>query len=337
MKKSDYSFDLPEKLIAQNPEPQRDRSRMLVYDRQSGLIEHKLFCDLVSYLEAGDVLVLNNTKVMPSRLFGTFESNGAAVEALVLGPSGGEGWEMLLKPARKAKVGSKIKFGAAQAVITGILQGGIRVADFDTPVESLLESIGATPLPPYIKKTTAGDERYQTVYAQVQGSSAAPTAGLHFTKALLEQIAAKGVAIAYLLLHVGVGTFRPVREELVSNHVMHEEEYELSKDVADSINKARSAGGRIVAVGTTSVRTLETCAGEDGILRPGKGKTGIFIYPGYKFKAVDALITNFHLPESTLLMLVSAFMGREEALEMYNAAIKEKYMFYSFGHACFIK
>ena len=339
MKTSDFFYELPEELIAQTPAEPRDSSRLLIYDRKNKTITHKHFYDIVDYLHAGDVLVINNTKVLPVRLYGNKEKTNGKIEFLLLKRIDLKTWQVILKPGRIAKPGSKFHFGdRLSATVKDIIDGGMRVVEFeyDGVFEDILNDIGEMPLPHYIKKQIENKERYNTVYAEYNGSAAAPTAGLHFTKELMQKLRDKGVIFTEVLLHVGLGTFRPVKAENITEHKMHSEYYEISADAAEEINRAKREGRRVIAVGTTSVRVLETCADADGMFKAGFGETDIFIYPGYKFKAVDGLITNFHLPESTLIMLVSAFMGREEALEMYKTAVKEKYRFFSFGDSTFI-
>ena len=339
MKTSDFFYELPEELIAQTPAEPRDSSRLLIYDRKNKTITHKHFYDIVDYLHAGDVLVINNTKVLPVRLYGNKEKTNGKIEFLLLKRIDLKTWQVILKPGRIAKPGSKFHFGdRLSATVKDIIDGGMRVVEFeyDGVFEDILNDIGEMPLPHYIKKQIENKERYNTVYAEYNGSAAAPTAGLHFTKELMQKLRDKGVIFTEGLLHVGLGTFRPVKAEDITEHKMHSEYYEISADAAEEINRAKREGRRVIAVGTTSVRVLETCAAADGMFKAGFGETDIFIYPGYKFKAVDGLITNFHLPESTLIMLVSAFMGREEALEMYKTAVKEKYRFFSFGDSTFI-
>lgn len=339
MKTSDFFYELPEELIAQTPAEPRDSSRLLIYDRKNKTITHKHFYDIVDYLHAGDVLVINNTKVLPVRLYGNKEKTNGKIEFLLLKRIDLKTWQVILKPGRIAKPGSKFHFGdRLSATVKDIIDGGMRVVEFeyDGVFEDILNDIGEMPLPHYIKKQIENKERYNTVYAEFNGSAAAPTAGLHFTKELMQKLRDKGVIFTEVLLHVGLGTFRPVKAEDITEHKMHSEYYEISADAAEEINRAKREGRRVIAVGTTSVRVLETCADADGMFKAGFGETDIFIYPGYKFKAVDGLITNFHLPESTLIMLVSAFMGREEALEMYKTAVKEKYRFFSFGDSTFI-
>ena len=341
MKTSDFDYYLPKELIAQTPLQKRDSSRLLVYDRATKQIEHKVFSDIIDYLNPGDALVLNETRVIPARLYGVKKDTGAKIEFLLLKRITADDWEVILRPGRKAKIGTVFIFGDGllQATVISIEEDGGRIVRFsyEGVFEEILDQIGVVPLPPYITATLEDKQRYQTVYAKQNGSAAAPTAGLHFTKELLDKIERKGIKIVYVLLHVGLGTFRPVKEEEISNHIMHEEYYELSKEAAQTINETRSNGGRIVTVGTTCVRVLETLGQEDGTISAGSGNTGIFISPGYKYKMVDALITNFHLPKSTLIMLVSALMGTEETLKAYETAVNEKYRFFSFGDAMYIK
>lgn len=339
--KSDFYFDLPEELIAQDPLEDRAGSRLLVLDKNTGDVEHHVFREIVDYLKAGDCLVLNNTKVIPARLMGVREGTGATIEVLLLKRKENDVWETLVKPGKKAKPGTKIIFGEGLLVgeVTEVVEEGNRLIKFyyEGIFEEILDKLGQMPLPPYITHQLKDKNRYQTVYAKHEGSAAAPTAGLHFTNALLEEIKAKGVEVAYVTLHVGLGTFRPVKVDNVLEHHMHSEFYMIEKEEADKINRAKAAGHRIISVGTTSCRTLESATGEDGILKPASGWTDIFIYPGYKFKMIDALITNFHLPESTLLMLVSALAGKDRIMKAYEEAIAEKYRFFSFGDAMFIK
>lgn len=337
--KSSYYYDLPENLIAQTPIEPRDSSRLLVYDRKQNKIEHKIFRDIVDYLNAGDVLVINNTRVLPARLFG-FKDTGAKIEVLLQKRINLKDWEVIARPFKRLKEGTKITF--SQNLSCTILKkedyGSCVVRfDFDGVFEDRLSEVGQMPLPPYIHEKLKDKERYQTVYSKVEGSSAAPTAGLHFTPQLLNKLKDKGVEIVEVLLHVGLGTFRPVKEDNILNHEMHSEYIEMSKENADKLNSAKREGRRIIAVGTTSVRVLESCADENGVIVPQKRETDIFIYPSYKFKVVDALITNFHLPESTLIMLISAFAGYDETMSIYNEAVKQKYRFFSFGDAMFIK
>lgn len=341
MKTSDFDYYLPQELIAQTPLQKRDTSRLLVYDRESKQIEHKVFHDIIDYLNPGDALVLNKTRVIPARLYGAKKDTGAKIEFLLLRRISGDDWEVILKPGRKAKIGTEFIFGDGKlrAEVISIIEDGGRIVRFyyEGVFEEILDEIGIVPLPPYITEKLEDKERYQTVYAKINGSAAAPTAGLHFTDELLQKIEEKGIKIVYLLLHVGLGTFRPVKEEEISNHIMHEEYYQLTKEAADTLNNVRANGGKINVVGTTCVRVLETLGHEDGTITEGSGYTSIFISPGYKYKMVDALITNFHLPKSTLIMLVSALMGREETLKTYEIAVNEEYRFFSFGDAMFIK
>lgn len=340
MKTSDFNYDLPEELIAQTPVYPRDSSRLLVYHRNTNTIEHKVFRDVVDYLNPGDVLVINQTRVIPARLYGAKEGTGGAIEFLLLRRLNLTDWEVILKPGKKAKPGARFVFGEGElkAEVLSMAEDGGRTVRFEYEgvFEDVLDRLGQMPLPPYIHEKLEDKTRYQTVYAKVDGSAAAPTAGLHFTPELLERVKEKGIEVVPVLLHVGLGTFRPVKEEDVSNHHMHSEYYEVTPEQAEKINAARARGGRVVCVGTTSVRTLETVATEDGVVHPGSGFTQIFITPGVKIKAVDALITNFHLPQSTLLMLISALMGRENALACYAVAVAERYRFFSFGDAMMI-
>lgn len=340
MKTSDFYYDLPQELIAQEPLKDRSSSRLLVLHRDSGEIEHKIFRDVKDYLKKGDCLVINDTKVMPARLIGARKNTGARVEILLLVRKDMDTWEVLTYPGKKAKPGDVIVFGDGrlEAEILEVIEGGNRIVKFryDGVFETILDELGEMPLPPYITHKLEDKNRYQTVYAVHEGSAAAPTAGLHFTKGLLEEIKEMGVEIAHVTLHVGLGTFRPVKVEDVTNHEMHSEYYVVEQAEADKINNARKNGGRIISVGTTSTRTLESVTDENGVVHAGSGWTKIFIYPGYKFKAVDCLITNFHLPESTLIMLVAAMVGREKILETYETAVREKYRFFSFGDAMFI-
>lgn len=339
MKTSDFDYYLPEELIAQTPVYPRDSSRLLVYDRKKDCIEHKTFHDIKSYLKKGDVLVRNNTKVLPARLF-AFTPHGGKVEVLLLKRFDLTEWEVLVKPGKKAKPGAKLVISEELSleVLSNIEEsGGRRVKFFfDGVFEDIISRLGEMPLPPYITEKLKDRDRYQTVYANVSGSAAAPTAGLHFTPELLKEIEDMGVEVVDVLLHVGLGTFRPVKVDDVNNHHMHSEYFEVSKESADKINKAKAEGRRIIAVGTTSVRTLESATNEKGEVVPQKADTEIFIYPGYKFKCVDALITNFHLPKSTLIMLVSALSSREKTLDIYKTAVEERYRFFSFGDACMI-
>ena len=340
MKTSDFYYDLPKELIAQTPLEKRDASRLLVMDKSSGALEHRHFFDIVDYLRAGDCLVMNDSRVIPARLLGHRVPTGGAAELLLLTDKGGGVWECLARPGRKLHEGAELSFGDGllRATVQEVLPSGNRLVQFhyEGIFLELLEQLGKMPLPPYIRAELADGERYQTVYSRVSGSAAAPTAGLHFTKELLEQIEKKGVRLAYVTLHVGLGTFRPVKVEDVTEHHMHSEFCMLSAQTAQLLNETRQNGGRIVCVGTTSCRTLESLAGEDGSFCESSAWTDIFIYPGYRFKAMDALITNFHLPESTLIMLVSALAGREHVLNAYKTAVEEKYRFFSFGDAMFI-
>lgn len=336
----DFDYTLPEELIAQTPLKDRDKSRLLVYDRKTKEIQHRIFSDIVEYIRPEDCLVLNNTRVLPARLLGKKNGTGGSVEMVLLKDLGDNQWEVLVNPGRRVKEGCIVEFGDGllKARVIKRTEEGNRLVQFEYQGiwQEVLDKVGIMPLPPYIHATLEDKERYQTVYSKINGSAAAPTAGLHFTKELLEAIAQKGTEIAYLTLHVGLGTFRPVKEETVQDHKMHTEYYAVDEETAEKINAKRRAGGRIIAVGTTSCRVLETVTTSDGVVHAGEGETGIFIYPGYTFKAVDALITNFHLPKSTLLMLISAFAGREEVLRFYEEAIAEKYRFFSFGDACLL-
>lgn len=340
MKVSDFNYNLPEELIAQVPIKKRDESRLMVLDKKSKTVEHKHFYDILDYLESGDCLVRNNTKVIPARLYGKKET-GANVEFLILNNIEGDVWESIVRPGNKLHVGTKVIFGDGilTAEVLDIMPGGTRKVKFyyDGIFNEILDQIGLMPLPPYIHESLKEKERYQTVYAKYDGSAAAPTAGLHFTDELLEKVRAKGVEIANVTLHVGIGTFRPVKEDEVEKHDMHSEHFYIKQDDADKINKAKREGKRVISVGTTSCRVLESVADENGFVREIEGDTKIFIYPGYKFKCLDALITNFHLPQSTLLMLVSALADREFILSAYEEAVREKYRFFSFGDAMFIK
>ncbi len=339
MKTSDFYYDLPDELIAQEPIKHRSSSRLLVLNKETGEIKHGQFTDILDYINPGDCLVFNNTKVIPARIMGRKENTGAKIETLLLSKKEGDVWEALVKPGRKAIPGTVIEYGDGElkGQVLEIGEGGIRLIRFiyEGIFEEILDKLGEMPLPPYIQKKLDDRNRYQTVYAKENGSAAAPTAGLHFTKELLLEIQRRGIKKAELTLHVGLGTFRPVKVENVLEHKMHQEWYYLSDENAKLINETKQKGGRIVCVGTTSVRTIETCAGENNV-KPGSGETDIFIYPGYTFKATDALITNFHLPESTLLMLTSALAGKENMLSAYNEAVKRKYRFFSFGDAMLI-
>ena len=339
MKVSEFNYDLPEELIAQVPIKNRDESRLMVVNREKRTIEHKTFKDIIEYLEPGDCLVRNNTKVIPARLYGKKET-GANVEFLLLNNIEGDIWESIVRPGNKLHVGTKVIFGDGllEAEILDIMPGGTRKVKFNYQgiFNEILDQIGLMPLPPYIHETLKDKDRYQTVYAKYDGSAAAPTAGLHFTNELLEKIKEKGIEIANVTLHVGIGTFRPVKEDEVEKHDMHTEHYYIKKEDADKINNAKKNGKRIISVGTTSCRVLETVADENGLVKETEGDTNIFIYPGYKFKCVDNLITNFHLPQSTLLMLVSALSDKDFMLEAYKEAVKDKYRFFSFGDAMYI-
>ena len=354
MKLTDFYYDLPQELIAQDPLLKRSESRLMVLDRKDNTIEHKHFYDVIDYLNPGDCLVINDTRVLPARLMGVKEDTGASIEVLLLKRKDDCTWETLVKPGKKCKVGARIVFGSESNEPdpeTGIIKGKLvgEVVDiveegnrlirfeFDGIFEEILDDLGQMPLPPYITHKLEDKNRYQTVYAEHDGSAAAPTAGLHFTTELLDQIKAKGIKIAHVTLHVGLGTFRPVKEENILDHHMHSEFCIIEQDAADMINETKAAGGRVVSVGTTSTRTLESMSDDDGTVHAGSRWTDIFIYPGYKFKVIDALITNFHLPESTLLMLVSALYDREHILEAYKVAVEEKYRFFSFGDAMLIK
>ncbi len=340
MKTSDFYYDLPSELIAQDPLEDRSASRLMVLKKETGELSHRVFRDIIAYIEPGDCLVLNNTRVIPARLIGEREGTRAKIELLLLKRLEKDRWETLVKPGRKAKPGTKIIIGDGMLVgtIEEVAEEGNRLVRFayEGIFEEVLEQLGQMPLPPYITHELRDKERYQTVYAKYEGSAAAPTAGLHFTKELLSQIEKKGVQIANVTLHVGLGTFRPVKVEDVTNHHMHEEYYQVTEEAAAKINETKQRGGRIICVGTTSCRTIESAADEKGIVQAGSGTTGIFIYPGYRFQVLDALITNFHLPESTLLMLVSALAGREQVLKAYEEAVRERYRFFSFGDAMLI-
>jgi len=341
MNVSDFNFDLPEELIAQHPLGKRDESRLMVLDKKTGEINHKKFYDIIDYLEKGDTLVLNNTRVMPARLIGEKENTKGKIEFLLLKKIEGDTWEALAKPGKSAKIGRKFTFGDGKlkAEVIDVLENGNRIIKFayEGIFEQVLDSLGEMPLPPYIHERLEDKERYQTVYSKEKGSAAAPTAGLHFTKELMKKIEERGINIVYVTLHVGLGTFRPVKVEVIEDHDMHSEFYMLSKESADIINETKKRGNKIISVGTTSTRTLETLGDEDGVVSEQSGWTNIFIYPGYKFKVVDKLITNFHLPESTLIMLVSTLATREYVMKAYEEAVKEKYRFFSFGDAMFIK
>jgi S-adenosylmethionine:tRNA ribosyltransferase-isomerase len=340
MKLSDFDYNLPEELIAQDPLEKRDNSRLMVLHKSTGDIEHKHFYDIIDYLNPGDCLVINNTKVIPARLMGIKEDTGASIEVLLLKRKEEKVWETLVKPGKKARVGARISFG--DGLLTGevidIVEEGNRLIRFEYEgiFEEILDQLGQMPLPPYITHQLKDRNRYQTVYAKYDGSAAAPTAGLHFTEELLQRIEEKGIRIARVTLHVGLGTFRPVKEENVLEHHMHSEFYMVDEEAARIINETRAAGGRVISVGTTSTRTIEAVADENGHVPAGSGWTDIFIYPGYQFKVIDCLITNFHLPESTLIMLVSALADRETVLHAYDVAVQERYRFFSFGDAMFI-
>ena len=341
MKLEDFDYYLPEELIAQTPLVKRDESRLLVLDKETGNIEHKKFYDIIDYLNPGDTLVLNDTKVLPARLIGTKEETGAVIEVLLLKNIEGDKWECLTKPARRIKEGTVVTFGNGElkAKCCGVFDEGIRHFEliYDGILMEILEHLGTMPLPPYIHENLEDQSLYQTVYAKEIGSAAAPTAGLHFTKELLKEIEEKGINIAYVTLHVGLGTFRPVSVDNIEEHEMHSEFYSMTKEVADLLNKTKKEGHNIIAVGTTSTRTLETIASQYNEFKECNGWTNIFIYPGYEFKGIDKLITNFHLPKSTLVMLVSALAGRENILNAYKIAVEDKYRFFSFGDAMFIK
>lgn len=337
MKVSDFNYNLPQELIAQVPIKNRDEPRLMVLDKKNKTIEHKIFKDIINYLKPGDCLVRNNTKVIPARLYGIKEETGINVEFLLLNRIEGDYWEVMVRPGRRLKEGTKVIFGNGilQAEILEIMNGGNRKVKFtyEGIFNEILDKIGLMPLPPYIHEKLKEKDRYQTVYAKYEGSAAAPTAGLHFTNELLEEIRQKGIDIANVTLHVGIGTFRPVKEENVEEHAMHTEHFYIKQEDVEKINKAKKEGHRIIAVGTTSCRVLESIADENGYVKPIEADTGIFIYPGYKFKCIDGLITNFHLPESTLIMLVSALAGKDYIMHAYEEAVKEKYRFFSFGDA----
>lgn len=341
MKKSDFYYDLPKELIAQNPVEPRDHSRLMVVDKNTGEIFHKHFYDIIDELEEGDCLIVNNTRVLPARIFGVKEETGAVVEFLLLTNKGHDVWEAITGPGKRAKVGTRFSFGDGllKCEVIDVLENGNRLAKFnyDGNFYNILEEIGQMPLPPYITEKLENGERYQTVYSKELGSAAAPTAGLHFTEELLQKIEDKGVKIGYVTLHVGLGTFRPVKADDITQHHMHSEHYWLPKETADLINETKANGKRVIGVGTTSCRTLESVATFNGKIEEAEGWTDIFIYPGYKFKCIDALITNFHLPESTLIMLVSALCGYDNTMNFYNEAVKEGYRFFSFGDATFLR
>lgn len=340
MKTSDFYYDLPEELIAQTPLEPRDSSRLMVMDRKSGALEHKHFYDIIDYLNEGDCLIVNDSRVLPARIYGVKEETGANVEFLLLRHIESKRWETLAKPGKKAKVGTKFVFGEGimTAVVSEVTEEGNRIVDFECEGNfyEALDKLGQMPLPPYIHEKLKDKERYQTVYSRELGSAAAPTAGLHFTKELMEKIRAKGVKIGYVTLHVGLGTFRPVKVDDVTKHHMHSEHYELPEETAKLINETKRSGKRVIAVGTTSCRTLESVARKEGSVRPSEGWTDIFIYPGFEFNVLDGLITNFHLPESTLIMLVSAFAGFDNVMNAYKTAVEEQYRFFSFGDAMII-
>ncbi len=340
LRKSDFYFDLPQELIAQDPLEDRSASRLLVLNKDTGAVEHRRFQEITNYLRPGDCLVLNNTKVIPARLMGVKEDTGAAVEVLLLKRRENDVWETLVKPGKKARAGTKLVFGdgSLKAEVLEVVEEGNRLIRFayEGIFEEVLDRLGEMPLPPYITHKLADKNRYQTVYAKYEGSAAAPTAGLHFTEKLLEEIRAMGVETAFVTLHVGLGTFRPVKADNLSDHHMHSEHYEITGETADIINRTKRNGGRIICVGTTSCRTVESAADESGKVQAGCGDTDIFIYPGYRFRVLDCLLTNFHLPESTLVMLVSALAGRENVLAAYRKAIEERYRFFSFGDAMLI-
>ena len=341
MRKEDFNFDLPEELIAQDPLEDRSSSRLLVLDKETGKTEHHVFREIIDYLEVGDCLVINDTKVIPARLIGSKVGTDAKIEVLLLKRKENDVWETLVKPGKKAKIGTRISFGDGLLVgeVVDIVEEGNRLIHFEYEgiFEEILDRLGQMPLPPYITHQLEDKNRYQTVYAKHSGSAAAPTAGLHFTPELLKKIEEKGVQIARVTLHVGLGTFRPVKVDNILEHHMHSEFYQIEEEAAEKINTAKANGKRVIAVGTTSCRTIESAAKEDGTIAPVSGWTDIFIYPGYQFKVLDCLITNFHLPESTLVMLVSALAGREHVLNAYEEAIKERYRFFSFGDAMFIR
>lgn len=340
MKKSDFTYDLPQQLIAQTPLEKRDSSRLMVLDKGTGQVEHRHFYQIGQYLNPGDCLVINDTRVIPARLYGQKTGTGGAAEVLLLKDLGQGAWECIVYPGKRLKAGARLTFGDGRltATVRQVLENGNRIIDFTYQgiFLEILEQLGEMPLPHYIKEKLTDPDRYQTVYCRQPGSAAAPTAGLHFTPELMEQLKNQGVSFAPVTLHVGLGTFRPVKEEEITDHVMHTEQYFVTPETAEKINQARRQGGRIIAVGTTSCRTLETVADENRVIHPGQGSTNIFIYPGYTFKGIDGLITNFHLPESTLVMLVSALAGRENILNAYQIAVKEQYRFFSFGDAMLI-
>jgi len=341
MKVSEFYYELPKELIAQEPAAQRSMSRLMVLDKDTGKIEHRVFKDIIDYLYPGDCLVLNDTRVIPARLLGKREDTGGKIEFVLLNLRGDNVWEVILKPGKRAKPGTRFIFGDGilKAEILEVIEGGNRLVKFEYEgvFEQVLDKVGIIPLPPYITKKIKDYERYQTVYSRNKGSAAAPTAGLHFTNELLKAISEKGIELAYITLHIGLGTFRPVKVENIEEHKMHSEYFRIDETACNKINAAKKAGKRIIAVGTTSLRVLETVADESGFISPKEGYTDIFIYPGYRFKITDCLITNFHLPESTLIMLVCALAGKEKIMEAYKIAIEERYRFFSFGDAMFIK
>ena len=340
MKTSDFYYDLPQELIAQTPMVPRDMSRLMVIDKNTGEVEHKIFKDLIDYLRPGDCLILNDTRVIPARIYGVKKETGAVVEFLLLKQSENNVWECLCKPGKRAKIGTEFVFGdgIVECEVIDVTEDGNRKVQFkcdSKEIYTILDKIGKMPLPPYITEELQNGELYQTVYSKELGSAAAPTAGLHFTEEMLKQIEDKGIKIGYVTLHVGLGTFRPVKVDDVKNHKMHSEHYHISKETADLINDTKKNGGRVIAVGTTSTRTLESVATKNGCICEDEDDTSIFIYPGYEFKCIDGLVTNFHLPESTLIMLISAFAGYDNVMNAYKIAVKEKYRFFSLGDACF--
>lgn len=340
MKTSDFYYDLPQELIAQTPMVPRDMSRLMVIDKNTGEVEHKIFKDLIDYLRPGDCLILNDTRVIPARIYGVKKETGAVVEFLLLKQSENNVWECLCKPGKRAKIGTEFVFGdgIVECEVVDITEDGNRKVQFkcdSKEIYTILDKIGKMPLPPYITEELQNGELYQTVYSKELGSAAAPTAGLHFTEEMLKKIEDKGIKLGYVTLHVGLGTFRPVKVDDVTNHKMHSEHYHISKETADLINDTKKNGGRVIAVGTTSTRTLESVATKNGCICEDEDDTSIFIYPGYEFKCIDGLVTNFHLPESTLIMLISAFAGYDNVMNAYKIAVKEKYRFFSFGDACF--
>lgn len=340
MKTSDFYYDLPQELIAQTPMVPRDMSRLMVIDKNTGEVEHKIFKDLIDYLRPGDCLILNDTRVIPARIYGVKKETGAVVEFLLLKQSENNVWECLCKPGKRAKIGTEFVFGdgIVECEVIDVTEDGNRKVQFkcdSKEIYTILDKIGKMPLPPYITEELQNGELYQTVYSKELGSAAAPTAGLHFTEEMLKRIEDKGIRIGYVTLHVGLGTFRPVKVDDVKNHKMHSEHYHISKETADLINDTKKNGGRVIAVGTTSTRTLESVATKNGCICEDEDDTSIFIYPGYEFKCIDGLVTNFHLPESTLIMLISAFAGYDNVMNAYKIAVKEKYRFFSFGDACF--